>query len=440
MQAGRDIYWTDWLREGGAIGGGGSGMQAADTDADDVFMLTYTSGTTGKPKGAVLTHGGFTVKVASECAYQTDVHPGDVVFWVTDMGWIMGPWEMVGAHANGATVVILEGSPDFPQPDRIWEMVERHKVQMLGVSPSLIRALRAKGDRWVEQHDLSSLRIVGSTGEPWNPEPYHWLTDKVGAGTVPIINVSGGTEVSACFLSPYPVEPIKSCSLGGISLGMDMDVFDAEGNSVRGEVGELVCKQPWPGMTLGIWHDLERYVDSYWSMYPGVWRHGDWAKVDADGQWFLYGRSDEVLNVAGKRLGPAEVESILVSHPAVSEAATIGVPDETKGEAIWCFWGPIDSAGALDVSDELVQLVADELGRPFKPSRVVRVDALPKTRSAKILRRAIRAVVMGQDAGDLSSAENPEALDMISSALIESSNTAKQPTTANKDQRTSTGR
>ncbi|MDX6668763.1 MAG: acetyl-CoA synthetase, partial [Solirubrobacteraceae bacterium] len=327
-----------------------------------------------------------------------------------------GPLSMVGSHALGAAMVMYEGAPDFPEPDRVWASVEQHRVNMLGISPTLIRALKPKGEAWVHRHDRSSLRIIGSTGEPWNPEPYEWLAREAGEGRVPIINLSGGTEVGACFLSPFPVEPIKVCSLGGPSLGMDIDVFDADGRSVRGQVGELVCKQPWPGMTRGVWKDPQRFMDSYWSVYPDVWRHGDWAKVDDDGQWFLYGRSDEAINVAGKRLGPAEVESVLVGHPAVIEAATIGVPDETKGEAVWCFWVPTDPAAA-DVSAELAELVAHELGRPFKPSRVVRVPALPKTRSAKILRRAVRAAATGADPGDLSSAENPQALDAIRAAL-----------------------
>jgi acetyl-CoA synthetase len=411
MTAGRDIAWADF------VAGHDGPIEAEDTSAEDVFMVAYTSGTTGKPKGSVHVHGGFLVKIASECAYQTDIHPGEVFYWVTDMGWIMGPLSMVGSHAMGATMVMYEGAPDFPDPDRVWASVARHRVNMLGISPTLIRALKSKGEEWVRRHDLSSLRILGSTGEPWNPEPYEWLAREAGGnGRVPIINLSGGTEVGACFLSPFPVEPIKTCSLGGPSLGMDLDVFDPEGRPVRGEVGELVCKQPWPGMTRGVWKDSQRYIDSYWSFYPGVWRHGDWAMIDSDGQWFLLGRSDEAINVAGKRLGPAEVESILVGHPAVMEAATVGVPDDTKGEAVWCFWVPSDAEGP-DVSDELADLVASELGRPFKPSRVVRVEALPKTRSAKILRRAVRAVAVGDDPGDMSSAENPQALDAIRAAL-----------------------
>ncbi len=412
LTAGLKLGWDAFLDAGRSA----DGRSAADTAAEDPWMLAYTSGTTGKPKGAVHVHGGFTVKIASEAAYALDVRAGERFQWITDMGWIMGPLTMVGAHSLGAAMVMLEGSPDYPNPDRVWETAARHDVAVLGVSPTLIRALKSKGDDWPRAHTLDSLRILGSTGEPWNPEPYRWLSREVGGDRVPIINISGGTEVGACFLAPYPVEPLKACSLGGPCLGMAVDVFDPEGNSLRGEVGELVCTAPWPGMTRGVWKDRERYLDSYWRTYPGVWRHGDWAMVDEDGQWFLFGRSDEAINVAGKRLGPAEVESVLVADPAVAEAATVGVPHETKGEAVWCFWVPVEPGGE-DVSDRLRESVAAELGRPFTPSRVVMVDALPKTRSAKILRRAVRAVAIGEDPGDLSSAENPQALDSIRAAL-----------------------
>jgi acetyl-CoA synthetase len=399
-----------------ASGEGFDGKTAADTGAEDPWMLAYTSGTTGRPKGAVHVHGGFVVKIASEVAYSLDLRRGERFQWITDMGWIMGPLTMIGSHSLGAAMVMLEGSPDYPKPDRVWQTAARHRVAVLGISPTLIRALKAQGDEWPQAHQLSELRILGSTGEPWNPEPYRWLSKQVGHDRVPIINISGGTEVGACFLAPYPVEPLKACSLGGPCLGMAMDVFDSEGKSLRGSVGELVCTKPWPGMTRGVWKDDARFLDSYWSTWPGIWRHGDWAMVDDDGQWFLFGRSDEAINVAGKRLGPAEVESVLVDNPAVKEAATIGVPDETKGESVWCFWVPTHEDGE-DISDQLKEQVAVALGRPFKPSRVLRVEALPKTRSAKILRRAVRAVAIGEDPGDLSSAENPESLDAIRSAL-----------------------
>ncbi len=414
MRPGRDVTWREF------VAGHDGPAAAAETGAEDVFMLAYTSGTTGRPKGAVHVHGGFLVKIASEVAYALDLRPDGVFYWVTDMGWIMGPLSMVGAHALGATMVMYEGAVDHPGPDRLWASVERHQVTMLGVSPTLIRSLKPRGDAWVERHSRASLRVIGSTGEPWNPEPYDWLARTVGGGRVPIINISGGTEVGACFLAPYPIEPIRSCSVGGPCLGMDVDVFDPAGSSLRGTVGELVCKSPWPAMTRGVWGDPDRYLASYWSTYPGVWRHGDWAKIDDDGQWFLYGRSDEAINLAGKRLGPAEVESVLVAHPAVAEAAAVGVPDPVKGEALWAFWVPADAGGGPDCSAELVDLVAAELGRPFKPSRVVRVPALPRTRSAKILRRVVRAVAMGADPGDLSSAENPESVAAIRAALRDS--------------------
>jgi len=406
------VGWAEFLAEGEGV----DGRSAHDTAAEDPWMLAYTSGTTGKPKGAVHVHGGFTVKIASEASYALDVRRGDRFQWLTDMGWIMGPLTMVGAHSAAAAMVMLEGSPDFPTPARVWETAARHEVAVLGISPTLIRALKSQGDQWLPSDGLPALRILGSTGEPWNPEPYRWLSREVGGDRIPIINISGGTEVGACFLSPYPVEPLKACSLGGPCLGMAVDVFDPQGEPLRGTVGELVCTKPWPGMTRGVWRDPQRFIESYWSTYPGVWRHGDWAMVDSDGQWFLYGRSDEAINVAGKRLGPAEVESVLVADPAVAEAATVGVPHETKGEAVWCFWVPVDPSGE-DVSARLRESVAAELGRPFAPSKVVRVGALPKTRSAKILRRAVRAVAIGEDPGDMSSAENPEALDAIRAAL-----------------------
>jgi acetyl-CoA synthetase len=423
MTAERDLTWEELRVEGEKAEPGG--VEPEDTDAEDPLMIAYTSGTTGRPKGAVHVHGGFLVKMASETVYQTDLHPGETLYWVTDMGWIMGPWEMVGAGAIGATVVLYEGAPDWPQPDRVWSSVERHRVNVLGVSPTLIRALKTQGDEHPRSHDLSSLRVLGSTGEPWNPEPYRWLSEVVGEGRRPIINISGGTEVGACFLTPYPVEPIKVCSLGGPSHGMDVDVFDEQGKPVRGRVGELVCKRPWPGMTRGIWGDDERYIETYWSTYEGVWRHGDWALIDEEGDWFLLGRSDDTINVAGKRLGPAEVESVLVSHPSVAESAVVGVPDPKKGESIWCFCVSSD-AGDDETAEELRELVATELGRPFKPSRVVFVEALPKTRSAKILRRAVRAVAIGEDPGDLSSAENPQALESIREALGQSEAELKQ--------------
>ena len=401
----------------GLIAAGDPNEPVEDTMSEDPMMIAYTSGTTGKPKGSVHVHGGFLVKIASEVAYQTDYHAGETLFWFSDPGWIMGPWEMVGTLALGGTVFLFDGAPDHPSPDRLWDMVERHRINILGVSPTLVRALAPLGDEHVTRHDLSSLRVLGSTGEPWNTEPYLWFSRVVGGGRCPIVNFSGGTEVGACFLSPSVTESLKACSLGGPSLGMAVDVFDNDGKPVRGDVGELVCTKPWPGMTRGIWGDPDRYIATYWSRWPGVWVHGDWASIDADGEWYLHGRSDDTLNVAGKRVGPAEVESVLVEHPAVAEAAVIGVPDEVKGEAIWCYCVLTsgvtdDDATRKSISDH----VASRLGGPFKPGAVKIVSQLPKTRNAKVLRRAVRAAALGKDPGDLSNLENPAALEEVARA------------------------
>ncbi|HEX6844912.1 MAG TPA: AMP-binding protein [Actinomycetota bacterium] len=385
-------------------------------DSEHPLLIGYTSGTTGRPKGVVHVHGGFLVKIAEEVAYQVDLHPGEILHWVTDLGWIMGPWEIVGGLALGATVLLFEGAPTHPAPDRLWSLVERHGVTTLGVSPTLIRALIPAGEDPVVAHDLSTLRILASTGEPWDPASYAWLFETVGDRRLPIINISGGAEVGACFLSPLPICDLKPGTLRGPALGMDVDVRRADGSSAEpGEVGELVCTQPWPAMTRGIWGDDERYLDAYWRRWPGVWVHGDWALRDDDGFWFLRGRSDDTLSVAGKRIGPAEVESVLAAHPAVAESAAIGVPDPVKGEQVWCV---VVRAPAAEVGeDELRGLIADHLGRSFMPARVVFVDELPKTRSAKILRRALRAVAAGEDPGDLSSIENPGALEAVRAAI-----------------------
>ncbi len=388
-------------------------LEPLPVEAEHPYLLTYTSGTTGKPKGVLHVQGGFLVSIAREACYQADARPDDVVHFSTDMGWIMGPWTVVGCGAMGATLVFAEGAPDWPS-DRLWRLVEEERVTILGCSPTLVRALIPHGE---PAADMSSLRVFLTTGEPWNPEPYRWLFEQVGGSRVPIVNITGGTEVGAVFLGSCIAEPIKACSVGGPALGMAMDVVDPDGQSLvgTGEVGELVCRKPFPGMTRGFWGDPERYLETYWRRFPGIWTHGDWASADADGYWFLHGRSDDTLNIAGKRIGPAEIESAAVAHPAVIEAAAVGVPHQVKGEVAWvfCVLAPGRSVSAEEVAD----LVSADLGKAFAPDRVVFVPALPKTRSAKIVRRAVRATALGTDPGDLSSVENPEALEAISAAL-----------------------
>ena len=405
MRAGRDIRLDD-LPE--------ARFETRVVDSEHPLFVAYTSGTTGRPKGAVHVHAGFTVKVAEEVAFQTDLRKGERLFWLTDIGWIMGPWEIVGTLAAGGTLLLYDGAPDFPDAARLWSFVEGHRVNVLGVSPTLIRALMAHGDRPVRAHDLSSLRVLASTGEPWNEAPWRWYFEVIGGGRCPVVNISGGTEVGACFLSPHVVQPLSPCSLGGPALGMAVDVFDDAGRSVRGEVGELVCTKPWPGMTRGLFGDPQRYIETYWSRYPGVWWHGDFASVSHDGQWFLHGRSDDTIKVAGKRLGPAEVESVVVALPRVLEAAAVGVPDELKGESLWVFVVPGPGVDADDaLHDEVIEAVVSALGPTFKPAQVCFTDALPKTRSAKVLRRAIRSVVTGAAVGDMSGLEDAAALDAI---------------------------
>jgi len=388
-----------------------AGPHVVDTDADAPFMLIYTSGTTGRPKGTVHVHGGFPVKATQDMAHCFDVGEQDRLLWFTDIGWMMGPWAICGALSIGATLVLFDGVPDHPGPDRLWSVVERHRVTVLGIAPTVIRALMRNGDAPVAAHDLSSLRVLGSTGEPWNTAPWLWYQQKIGGGRLPVINYSGGTEISGGILSGNMLTPLQPGAFAGPCPGMAADVVDEDGRSVRGRVGELVIRAPWPGMTQGFWRDPERYLETYWSRWPDVWVHGDWVEVDADGLWYVRGRSDDTIKVAGKRLGPAEVESALVAHSAVAEAAAIGVPDPLKGEALVVFVvlkpGVTDSP---ELRTALRRRVADDMGRALAPHAVEIVSELPKTRNAKVLRRVVRSVYLGTDPGDLSSLENHSAI------------------------------
>jgi acetyl-CoA synthetase len=312
---------------------------------------------------------------------------------------------------------MFEGVPDYPGPDRLWSLVERHRITIMGLSPTAVRALMPHGESHPRRHVLSSLRLFGSTGEPWNPEPYRWLFENVGKARIPIINYTGGTEISGGILGCFPIAPIKPCSFAGPIPGMAAECFGDDGTPVRGQVGELVITKSWPGMTAGFWRDPERYEETYWSRWPDVWVHGDWAYVDPDGFWYIQGRSDDTLKIAGKRLGPAEVESVLVGHPAVAESGVIGVPHEIKGEAVVCFvvLRP-GNAPSESLRTELSDRVAQSMGKALKPEKILFTRDLPKTRSAKIMRRVIRATYLGKPAGDVSSLENPDAVKAIGEA------------------------
>jgi acetyl-CoA synthetase len=404
---GRDHWWHE------AIAAASTDAVTELVAADDPFMILYTSGTTGKPKGALHIHAGFPIKATHDLAYCFDLHDDDVLFWLTDLGWMMGPWLICGGLTLGATIVLFEGTPDYPDVDRIWQMVERHQVTTLGLAPTVIRSLMPHGEDAVRAADMSSLRVLGSTGETWNPDPWRWYFDIVGGGRCPIINYSGGTETSGGIVSGLPCLPIKPCSFTGPVPGMVADVVDDAGRAVRGGVGELVIREPWVGMTNGFWKANARYEETYWSRQPGVWVHGDFAEIDADGFWYIRGRSDDTLNVAGKRVGPAELESAAVAHGTVKEAAAVNVPHPVKGDAIIVFAVPRGDATAPDLPDTVRRFIGERLGAPLRPERVVLVDDLPRTRNAKIMRRVIRAAWLGIDAGDLTALENPAAVEAI---------------------------
>jgi acetyl-CoA synthetase len=409
---GRDVAWSD-VTHAGAM------LDLADTSAEDPFMVIYTSGTTGKPKGAQHVHGGFPIKAAQDLAHCFDLQERDVILWSTDIGWMMGPWLITGGLMLGATIVLYDGTPDFPDASRMWSLVERHRVTHLGISPTAIRGLMRSGEDPVRAKDRSSLFVLGSTGEPWNPDPWWWYFRNVGESRCPIVNYSGGTEISGGILGCTTWTPIQPSSFIGPCPGMDADVVDDRGRSLRGTVGELVIRRPWPGMTRGFWRDPQteegRYFQTYWSRLRNTWVHGDWARIDDEGYWYIEGRSDDTLKIAGKRVGPAEVESAAVAHPAVSEAAAIGVPHEIKGEAIVVFVVPRPLHHPTDELARSVQdKIAEILGKPLRPEAVRFVTQLPKTRNAKILRRVIRGAYLGKtDLGDLSSLENPAAVDEI---------------------------
>ncbi|MCS4197646.1 AMP-binding protein [Salinibacter ruber] len=411
MTTGRDRFWADF------VAGHDPEAHTARTGADDPVMVIYTSGTTGPPKGTVHTHCGFPIKGAQDMYHPMDLKPGETMYWMSDMGWMMGPWLVFGTLTVGATMVLYDGAPDHPDAGRLWQLVDDHEVTHLGVSPTLIRALKTHGDAPVRASDRSSLRAIGSTGSPWDPESWSWCFETVLDGEKPILNYSGGTEIAGGILCGNFLEPLKPAAFSGPVPGMDADVVDEDGTPVREEVGELILRAPWIGMTRGFWGDDNRYHDAYWDRLDDVWVHGDFAAVDEDGLWYILGRSDDTINVAGKRLGPAEIEALLNAHGAVAESAAIGVPHDVKGSEIVAFVvlePDHDETAAL--REELMQGVVDEMGKPLKPREILFADALPKTRNAKVMRRVIRAAYLGEELGDTSSLEDPGTVDAIQEA------------------------
>ncbi|WP_206735552.1 AMP-binding protein [Roseovarius sp. A46] len=384
--------------------------RSARMSPDDPFMVIFTSGTTGKPKGAVHVHGGFPVKIAHDSAVHFDVEPGDVFCWPADMGWIAGALILGAALLRGATLVCYDGAPDYPDWSRMGRLVERYKVTHFGSAPTLIRGLATHRATAIAP-DLSSIKVLITAGEAIAPEHFVWFERHFGRGECPLINYTGGTEVSGALLASVVTKPIVPGGFNARSPGVAVDVIDPDGQSLTGSVGELAIRAPFIGMTAGFWEDEARYLESYWQTIPRLWVHGDLALHTDDDHYFMLGRSDDTIKVAGKRVGPGEVEEILVEIDGVIEAAVIGATDAEKGQTIVAF------LTCEEVSDDIREVararVKDRLGAPFAPSAVYIVPQLPKTRSSKIMRRVIRSVHSGNLPGDISSLVNPEAIDEI---------------------------
>ena len=408
MQAGRDAWWSDVAARGRAD------FPAVELPAEHPLMIVYTSGTTGRPKGTVHTHCGVTVKTGQDFILCFDLKPDDRLMWMTDFGWLVGPLQVTAALLAGATCVLAEGTPDYPEIGRLWRLVQDHRVSFLGCGPTLARMMMRYGTADISQYDLSSLRVAASTGEPWDRDSWMWIYEHALGRRGPLMNYSGGTELGG-LVATNVLYPIKPASFSGPIPGTGADIVDQDGRSVGpGEVGELVMRQACIGTTRGLWRDPERYIENYWSRIPGMWVHGDWASHDADGAWFIHGRSDDTIKIAGKRTGPAEIEALLLATRRVSDAAAVAIPDPVKGSAVVCavVAGPNETPGP-ELASALSDAVVAGLGGSFRPKQLLFVRDLPRTRNLKTMRRVIRAVLLAEEPGDLSALVNPEAVEEL---------------------------
>lgn len=404
MEPGRDYWYQDLM----SLPISTPMCYTEPVDSEDPLFILYTSGTTGRPKGVVHTHGGFMVHTYTTLKYVFDIKDEDRWWCAADPGWVTGHSYIVYAPlVAGATSFMYEGAPNHPYPNRWWRMVENYGITILYTAPTAIRGLMRFGDAWANRHDLSSLRLLGSVGEPINPEAWKWYFTTIGKQNCPIMDTWWQTETGGFMITPLPITPLKPGSATQPFFGVDADVVDDSGNPVPpGEEGYLVIKKPWPGMLRTIYRDPDRYKSQYWGKFKDMYQTGDSARKDKDGYFWIIGRMDDVIKVSGYRLGTAEVESALVSHPAVAEAAAIGLPHELKGNAIYSYvilrkdYEPGDK-----LAEELRNHVAHEIGPIAKPEKVTFVDSLPKTRSGKIMRRVLKARALGQPEGDISTLE-----------------------------------
>ncbi|MBT3703184.1 MAG: AMP-binding protein [Alphaproteobacteria bacterium] len=410
MMEGRDHWWHDLT-----VGQTGF-VDTVELPAEAPLSLAFTSGTTGKPKGIVQTHIGFVTKIALDLNLMTDFTGQDSFFWLSDFGWMVGAMSAVVPSFAGGRLIVAEGAPDHPRSDRFWHLIEKYKISHFGIAPTAIRGAMALGCELVENHDLSSLKAIITAGEPATPDTWKWMFEVVGKSKIPIINLSGGTEIGCSIVTGTTILPLKPCAFNGPSLGSGAAVFDPDGEPIiAGRVGELVLTQPSIGLTKSFWGKGgdERYLETYWNDYPDTWRHGDFAMIDEDGYWYLLGRSDDTIKVGGKRTGPAEIEAIIMSTGEAREVAVVGLPDERSGEAICVIAIPAISTDPLVLKGRLSQAVVSKMGRAYRPAHVHLVSDLPRTRSMKIMRRLIRSVLLDLPPGDLSSLANPEALDLL---------------------------
>ncbi|MCH7876627.1 MAG: AMP-binding protein [Thaumarchaeota archaeon] len=382
-------------------------------DSEDPLFILHTSGTTGKPKGVIHTHGGFSVFAGHQAAYLIDMNKNDTLFWPADIGWITGlVWNVYGLLIMGASAVIYDGALDFPTMDRIWKMLSDYQVTIFGISPTAVRLFKKNNIEPLKLYSLDKIKNIPTTGEPLDVDSWWWLFEKVGNKKIPIMNLSGGTEIGGAMLSVFPGMNLKPSTVGIPVPGMNLDVFDDDGNSIQKQNGYLVIKSPWPAMTRGLLNDDARYLETYWSRFKNIWFHGDYVYVDKDNLWYMCGRTDDVMNISGHRISTAEIEHTVISHKKISDAASIAIPDDITGEAIVLFF-VTDDKSETGLESEISDYISEKIGKIARPKLVFQLSDLPKTRTGKIMRRLLKSKLLGKDLGDLSSLENPNVLNEI---------------------------